>query len=71
MILLRAMAVFCVGTAAKMETRGQLRAKWTDFQTCLQRRTIKGTALFSYYASALQGAKFIVLRGSSVCPKKK
>lgn len=49
--------MFCVGAAAKMETRGQLRAKWTDLQTSV--KDGKGTALFSYCASALQGAKFI------------
>lgn len=41
MILLKALGNVCVGAAAKMEMRRQLRAKWTDLQTCLQQRTIK------------------------------
>lgn len=41
MVLLKALDNICVGAAAEMEIRRQLRAKWTDLQTRLQQRTIK------------------------------
>lgn len=55
MVLLRTLAVFCVGTAAKLEARGQLRAKWMDrFTDLSSAKDDKGTVLLIYYTSVCQ-----------------
>lgn len=63
--------LLCQRCSSKNGNEGTAESKTDRFTDLSSAKDDKGTALFSYCASALRGAEFIVLQGSSVCLKRK